>query len=193
LEGSFWSHSNAWWHEALRKILVGVATHADWEEATRQLWQLSRAVEEAKGLIYQDRQHLVQMVLEKLQDAKTIRRVADVDTPAHYLAGVMKNHLINLFTRRKAAVKVFKRYGEESEPSDNERPAADLAAERELQAQVRFIVNHLVSAEDRKLLWGFYRDGLSIEVLAHNTGLSTAAVAKRLSRARKRLRDLYKE
>ena len=185
MNGSFWTESNAWWRQAIQDI-------AD-DSVTRRLWQLSRAVEEASDLIYQDREDLVQMVLVKLQDAEIVNRVAEVDTPAHYLAAVMRNYLVDILNKRKAALRAFHRRRRGAETGEHERPALERAAQRDSEAQVRFIVNHVVSAEERTLLWGFYRDELSIEELSERTGLTKAAVAKRLSRARKRLKDLLRE
>ena len=158
MNGSFWTESNAWWRQAIQDIADG---KGDWDSVTRRLWQLSRAVEEASDLIYQDREDLVQMVLVKLQDAEIVNRVAEVDTPAHYLAAVMRNYLVDILNKRKAALRAFHRRRRGAETGEHERPALERAAQRDSEAQVRFIVNHVVSAEERTLLFRSSRTTLA--------------------------------
>jgi len=76
--------------------------------------------------------------------------------------------------------------------SDATRPDQE-ASQRELRAKVRYIVNHILRADDRKVLWWFYKDDLSVAEISRRLGITETAALQRLSRARKRLRDAFED
>ena len=54
-------------------------------------------------------------------------------------------------------------------------------------------MNHVLRADDRNILWLFYKDGLSIAEISNQLGIKEAAALQRLARARKRLREAFNE
>jgi hypothetical protein len=65
----------------------------------------------------------------------------------------------------RAERRAVKRHGDRVPQKDDQRPDEQVAW-AELCAKARFVVNHQLSADDRNLLWWYYRDGLSDKEIA---------------------------
>lgn len=192
MEESFWQEQNGWWKSAGSRISAGTAGTEDWEAASLRLWSLSFSIPEGKALRVHDRQDLVQTTLVRLQDQNLLKRLEEVETPAHYLCRVMQNHLRNERRRERAAQRVYAGHAELTATCEDQRPV-ELALRKEESARVHFIVQHLLAADDRKILWWYYRDGFAIEVIAGRMKISKTAAWQRLARARHRLKEQLKE
>ena len=192
MANSFWQENNGWWKRSSRRMDEGTASTGDWDEANRRLWCLSWRIPEAKNLGAQDRSDLVQTMFERLLRPQGLRRLTEVDTPAHYLAKMMRNHLRNEHKRAKIARRAMERFGESAGNREDHRPDRQVEW-NELCAKARFIVNHVVSADDRKALWWFYKDGFSAKKIGKRLGISEAAALQRLVRARKRVREEFEK
>jgi RNA polymerase sigma factor (sigma-70 family) len=187
---SFWREQNTWWRTVALKMVAG-AVPEDWTHASEQLWYLSWKVPEAHGISREDRQDLVQVVLLKLQDKDLCRRLAEIDAPAHYLARVMGNFLLDELDNNQAMRRAFERYAELSGTPKDNRPDA-LAAWNDLQACARYVVNHEMLRRDRIALWGWAR-GHSIEETARALGCSSAHASVILFRAKKKLEEAFRK
>jgi RNA polymerase sigma factor (sigma-70 family) len=187
MTGGFWKEQNGWWKVALS------LPQMDWAEAARRVRSLVRSVPEARALNAQDREDMAQDILAKLvaPDGPRIR-LGHVDTPAHYLARMVRNHLLNGWDRDRTEWKALGRRAEAAAQPRDLRP--DRQAEwAERCAKARFIVNHVVSAADRKALWWFYKDGLPVRAIAERLGVSEVAALQRLCRARKRVKAEFEK
>jgi RNA polymerase sigma factor (sigma-70 family) len=192
---SFWQQNNKWWTEAAPQMM---ATGTDgqrlaiteWDEANRRLWCLSYRVLNSDSLRPEDRADLVQEVLLKLQDPALLTKLSVVEAPAHYLAEMMRNWFRMGHRGRRRARRAMVRCAKRVATSDTTCPDQE-ASQRELCTKVRFIVNHILRADDRKVLWWFYKDELSVAEISRRLGISETAALQRLSRARKRLRDAF--
>jgi len=190
---TFWVDHNAWWRCAAQRMADGTATNEDWDEANRRLWCLTRWVPGGKDLRAHDREDLVQTVFLGLQQPGLLRRLAEVDAPAHYLATMMRNHLQNERKREQVGRRASRWYAELAKPRDDQQCPDRKAARNELHAKARYVVNHVLSAEDRKLLTWFYWEGLSAAAICKRLGITEVAVLQRLVRARKRAREVFEK
>jgi RNA polymerase sigma factor (sigma-70 family) len=181
---------NRWWKGAAARMVAGKANGQDWDDADRSLRCLLRSLNEAQGLRHHDREDAVQEVLTQLQDGKLVRRLDEIDTPAHYLATVLRNRLRADWATERRDRRAHKEAAE-GECCDDERPDR-IVEKAELLSKADYIIHHEVSAEDRKILWGYYRDGKTAAVLALELGITHMAALQRLARARARLRDYFK-
>jgi RNA polymerase sigma factor (sigma-70 family) len=82
-------------------------------------------------------------------------------------------------------------YADRIQSLDDQRPD-QVAIRRERASQARFIVYHVLTAPDRKLLGWYYWDGLSAAEIATRLGIKEAAVWQRLVRARARAKQALK-
>lgn len=187
---SFWLDHNGWWKQFAATVVSGKAAERDWAEARERLVTLSCQVPAAEGISSHDRQDLVQVVLLKLLDETTISRLAEVEAPAHYLARVMGNFLLDELDRHRVKRRLVQRYALLGQtPLEEDRPEAQ-AASNELQALARYLVNHVVSRRDRVALWGWAR-GDSVPKIAARLQCTAGHAAVILLRAKKKLRDLF--
>jgi RNA polymerase sigma factor (sigma-70 family) len=193
MNDSFWWENNDWWRRASRQMAATgldgqrLATE-EWDEANRRLWCLSYRIE--AELIAEDRADLVQEMLLKLQDSALLAKLSALDAPAHYLAEMMRNSVRNENKRRRLARRAAPRYAKAVASPEAQCPDHQ-ASQKELCDKARYLVNHFLRADDRKVLWWFYKDELSVSEISGLLGISEAATLQRLSRARKRLRDAF--
>jgi RNA polymerase sigma factor (sigma-70 family) len=185
---SFWWDANTWWKRIANHLTLKPATDHEWEEARRRLWDLSRRVTEANRLNPENRRDLVQAMLLQLQDPWLVQRLTEVDTPAHYLTCMIRNRLRTEQKQQRAIRQAVRSYAERIQAFDDERPD-QRALREEAASEVRFIVNHVVPARDRKLLVWYYWDGLSAAEIGTRLGIREVAVWQRLVRARARVRQ----
>lgn len=189
----FWPKANGWWRRMVGRVQRASATSTHWDKANRMLWCLTWRVPEAMELAPEDREDLVQTMMVRLQEEKTLCRIAAVDAPAHYLARMMRNELRNGNNRKRAerrAVRANSYAGEHARRDG--RPDRIVEWEEECR-KVRYVVNHMVKAQDRKLLWLYYKDGLRAWEIGERLGLTELAVLQRLARARLRVRKLLEQ
>jgi len=156
---SFWLRNNQWWKRASRQMMCtgldGQRLATDvWDEANRRLWCLSYRLAAADCMDAHDRADLVQGILLKLQDPVLLRKLTAVDAPAHYLAEMMRNCIRNEGKRRRRARRVAPRHAKPIETPEAGRPDHQ-ALRKELSAKVRYVVNHVLRGDDRKVLWWF--------------------------------------
>lgn len=188
----FWPTNNAWWKSAVQFIGNGVAAAEIWEEADRRLWCLSRRFLEGEKLQAQDRQDLVQTILLQLHEPQLLKRLLQIEAPAHYLCEMMKNHLRTQRKRESIASGVFKAHAELVARGQDERPD-ELAAWNEWCAKARFIVQHVVSLKDRQVLTWYYYEGLTASQVGERLSISEAAALQQIARARVRVKREFTE
>ena len=185
----FWTEQNSWWRAATRRMAAKEAKPEDWDEANRRLWCLTYRRDATHRLGAHDKDDLIQTVLLRLQEQKLINRLAGLDAPAHYLVRLMENATRNE-RRRRTPRRAAIRFRDLFRQTQDQRP--DHQAElNELCAKVRYVVNHVLRAEDRKVLWWFYRDESSVAEIAGRLKVTETAALQRLSRARRRLREEF--
>jgi RNA polymerase sigma factor (sigma-70 family) len=129
-------------------------------------------------------------MLLKLQNSDLLAKLSTIDAPAKYLARMMENSLRNQNKHKRRARRAAPRYAAQVKSPDADRPD-NKAEHNELCAKVRYTVNHILRANERKILWWFYKDGLTVRGISGLLQVSEAAVLQRLSRARKRLREAF--
>lgn len=103
----------------------------------------------------------------------------------------MRNMLRNDQARSRKAQRVFRRHDELVKIFEP-RPDQE-AARKEWLAKVRFVVFHVLSADDRKLLSWYYWDGMTAGQIGGQLRISEAAVLQRLVRARRRFHQEFEK
>jgi len=187
---SFWWEANTWWKRMAKHVADKVATGQEWEEARNRLWDLSRKVSKINRPDLENKLDLVQDVLLKLQEPWLAERLLEIDAPAHYLARMISNRLRNDHEQERAARYANKCYARRIANHENLSPE-QLASRKESTDQARIIVNHVVPANDRKLLVWYYWDGLSASEIAARLRISEVAGWQRLVRARVRVKQAF--
>jgi RNA polymerase sigma factor (sigma-70 family) len=104
---------------------------------------------------------------------------------------MMQNCIRKEDKQRRRARRAAPRYAKRHEQLAETQQPDSLASHKELCAKARYVVNHLLRADDRKVLWWFYKDDLSVAKIANQLGISEVAALQRLSRARRRLREAF--
>jgi RNA polymerase sigma-70 factor, ECF subfamily len=103
-----------------------------------------------------------------------------------WLSAVSKYKAIDFKRRRARTLAETPLTGEE--PSERGNPEETVLAD-EIDAEAQSLLEHL-SEDDRKLFWGRYVDGQPAELLAKQRNIKVSALYNRLSRDRKKLKNL---
>lgn len=181
-----WDEPNGWWADFLSRKPVP----EDWDEADRQLRCLVRWVDAGRQLKAMDREDIVQDMFLKLQTPSTWDRVANAQHPARYLATALRNQIADLLNERGQQYRAGRRWAEERGEKDKPATRPDaICVQKEREARGRFVLNDVLSHEDRQILNWFYKDRLRIAAIARRLDLKVNTVAQRLLRARIRFRD----
>jgi len=191
MQKSFWQEQNAWWKS--------LSAHAEvqssdwfWSEADRRLRCLIWKLKAFACVSPEDREDVLQTVLLQLQVPEIFVRLTQVEAPVHYLAAMLRNELLDRHKDAKAAQRAVRSYAELSRTKAEERPD-QISAWKEECGKARFIVNYILSAQDRKVLWWHYKDGLTASQIGARLGVSEAAALQRLFRARRRVRKEFEK
>jgi RNA polymerase sigma factor (sigma-70 family) len=184
-----WDEENRWWRDCIESMLRGEGNDVQWDVAELRLRDYLRRIPEARYLDLQEWGDAVQTVFLQLHEPDFLGQVAKTEMPANYLSRAMQNRLRTLLERKRKEKKVYLRHDEKLPDHDDLKPADFILEEVEWEKKTRFIVNHVLGAEDRKLIWWYYRDKVDVDEIAHRLGISVGAIHQRLSRARQRVRE----
>ena len=152
-------------------------------EVLRQL----QAIAMQKGIDEQTRLELVQTVAMKLTCTNKYA-FANASCPKSYMFKVLENTIVDLKRIVRANDRATKKYREELEVRAriDDSPSANLVAEEKRQSVVAAIDK--LGKEDRQLIHWFYYLDKDLDYISDQLELDYATVAKRLSRARSKLR-----
>lgn len=159
---------------------------AAWLEVSSLIHRYSRALSRRAQLDTDTADEIAQETLIKLQNLNTIRRLRAAGSPEGYVLVMVRNLVLDTVRRRHRTVLAEVPLSEELisayEPAEEQRDPERMARLRTALASLR--------PEERELLrMRFWRE-LSISEIAERIGLNYSAVAVRLFRILKNLREM---
>lgn len=150
---------------------------------------------------------LVQIAMVKLLEGGAEKLLTSVKNPDGYARSLVRNAAMDLFRRRKADARARHRYGRsvlvrdgiQAVVQDSTSDTGPYTTDRPESAVIRFEKATAVETtlaqlrpDESLVLRLRYYDELPIGSIASRLGLAPSAAAQRLTRARKRFRNLYR-
>jgi len=155
-----------------------------WSEVHRRTTALAHAL---INLPEHDLEDLVEVIVHKLLELDTIRRVASATSPRRYIIKMLQREAAKIRGQRNREEFI------EDNPAATARYESEMGARNADSQQIALEIRNfidLLSPEQQILLNARHIEGLTIRQMAKRFGMSYSAIASRMFRIHKKLRDL---